>query len=174
MSKKENRTRRKIETTLYSTDIRRVKDSDWKNYQKEYRKAIDQIEVPPDFKPNDILRINSLIDQIYAQARFDYAYAKRMVTRYNRRLGNAKKQLKLAFPKQKGQTVDEREALIAQFLETSPLEGDKEPLYTLIDRWEDRLIYMEAVLDVLTKLSDKMITGNGALKLDAQGRGDQR
>lgn len=156
-------------------DIRNIKDDqEWEELEQTYIDAIDQISVPPDLRPNDILRINALVDQVYSQARFDFAEAKKMSKRYERRLSNAKKTLKLTFKKEKGQTADERDALIIQFLESMPLKGDKEPLITLLERWEEREIFMDAVIDNLLKLTDKMINGNGALKLDSQGRGEHR
>lgn len=170
---KNNRNRRVIDVDL-DLDIRTIDPVDWPDFEDMYRDAIDQISVPPDFKPYDIHRINSLVDQIYSQARFDHSYAKRQSAKYNRRLANAKKTLKLTFKKKPGQTADERDALMTQYLISSPLPGDKTPIMTLVETWEDRLIFMDAVLDVLTKISDKMLTGNGALKLDARGRGDDR
>lgn len=175
-NKKENRKRRSLDLDFNELpDIRYVKtDKEWRKIEEFYIDAVSKIQVPPDLKPSDILRINALVDEIYSQARFDYAYAKKMMKRYERKLANAKKTLKLSFKKQQGQTADEREALIIQYLETMPLSGDTEPLMTLIERWEEREIFMEAVIDNLVKITDKLITGNGALKLDAQGRGDVR
>jgi hypothetical protein len=118
------------------------------------------------------LRINSQIDEVYSVARFDYAYCKKMSERYSTRLSNAKKQSKLVFTKQTGMIKEDRDALIIQYLEVKPLKGDKEPIILLVERWREREIFMEAVIDNLLKKSDKMVNGNGALKLDAQGRGD--
>lgn len=170
-----NRRRKTIDVDFENIpDILTAKAKNWRIIEDTYTEAIGQIQVPADFDANDILRINSLVDQIYAQARFDYAVAKKMSKRYERRLANAKKTLKLTFKKEKGQTVDDRDALIYQFLTTMPLKGDTEPLFTLVERWEEREIFMEAVIDNLTKITDKLINGNGALKLNAQGRGDVR
>lgn len=171
-----NRRRKQLDIDFENLpDIRNLKDDkEWIELEEMYIDAIGQINVPPDLKPNDILRINALIDEVYAQARFDYAETKKMTKRYDRRLSNAKKTLRLTFKKQAGQTADERDALIIQFLESMPLKGDKEPLMALVERWEEREIFMDAVIDNLQKITDKMINGNGALKLDAQGRGDQR
>ena len=170
-----NRKRKIIDVDFANIpDIRKAKEKNWRIIEEMYTEAVSQIEVPVDLDANDILRINSLIDQVYAQARFDYAIAKKMFKRYERRLSNAKKTLKLTFKKERGQTAEEREALITQFLLTMPLQGDTEPIMTLVERWEEREIFMEAVLDNLNKISDKLINGNGALKLNAQGRGDVR
>lgn len=170
-----NRRRKVIDVDFENLpDIRTAKDKNWRIIEDTYTDAINQIEIPVDFDANDILRINSLVDQVYSQARFDYAIAKKMSKRYDRRLGNAKKTLKLTFKKERGQTADERDALIYQFLTTMPLPGDKEPIFTLVERWEEREIFMEAVIDNLNKITDKLINGNGALKLNSQGRGDVR
>lgn len=169
------RRRRKIDVDLENIpDILTAKSKNWRIIENTYTEAISQIQIPVDLDANDILRINSLVDQVYSQARFDYATAKRMSKRYDRRLGNAKKTLKLTFKKEKGQTADERDALLYQFLETMPLAGDTEPILRLVERWEEREVFMEAVIDNLNKITDKLINGNGALKLNAQGRGDTR
>lgn len=176
MDKKENRRRKKLDIDFASIpDIRTCTTrKGWRKIERVYLDAIDQIQVPPDLKADDILRINALVDEVYSQARFDYAEARKMLKRYERRHSNAKKTLQLTFKKQPGQTASERDALILLYLETSPIMGDTEPLMTLIERWEEREIFMDAVIDNLLKITDKMINGNGALKLDAQGRGDQR
>lgn len=153
-------------------DIRTVSDEEWEDFENQYIEAVQNIEVPADLDASDILLINSQIDEVYSFARFDYAYAKKMSQRYSQKLSNAKKTSKIIFKKERGQTNEDRDALIAQFLESMPLQGDKEPLFTLVDRWQEREIFMEAVIDNLLKKSDKMVNGNGALKLDAQGRGE--
>lgn len=175
MSDKVNRKRRRLDIDFESIpDIRTCTAKGWRKLEKVYIEAISQIQVPPDLKADDILRINALVDEVYSQARFDYAEARKMLKRYERKLSNTKKTMQLTFRKTAGQTAGERDALIYQYLETMPLKGDTEPLMTLIDRWEEREIFMDAVIDNLLKITDKMINGNGALKLDAQGRGDSR
>ncbi len=155
-------------------DIRKIKDDEWEDFEKEYIELVNDIEIPKDLKARDILKINAEIDEVYSHARFNYSYAKRQLHKYEQKLSNAKKTMKLVFQKERGQTNEDREAMIIQFLESQTLKGDKEPLYTLVNRWQDRLLFMEAVIDNLLKKGDKMLTGNGALKLDAQGRGDKR
>ncbi len=157
-----------------SFDIRTVSDKEWPEFEKHYIKAVNNITIPSDLGPRDILEINAEIDEVYSQARFDFAYAKQRLERYEQKLSNARKTMKLVFKKQRGQTNEDREAIITEYLETHALKGDSEPLYTLIERWRERYIFMEAVLDNLSKKADKMLTGNGALKLDAKGRGDTR
>lgn len=162
----------RISEDVGKLDIRTVTDAEWDEFEDYYIDAVQAIEVPADLDANDILYINSEIDEVYTRARFDYGYAKKMCKRYATRLSNAKKQLKLTFKKKQGQTADERDALILEFLDTGVLKGDKEPLMKLAERWEERAEFMDSVIDNLLKKSDKMVNGNGALKLDAQGRGD--
>lgn len=161
-----------VSDPVQKPNIKKVTDDEWEELEDYYVKEVQAIEVPQDLSARDILRINAEVDEIYSIARFDYAYAKKMSARYQQRLSNAKKQMRLVFTKTKGQTNEDREAYISTFLDSSPLKGDKEPLYTLVERWTEREIFMEAVIDNLLKKTDKMINGNGALKLDAQGRGE--
>lgn len=153
-------------------DIRTVSDEDWEEFELYYIDAVNSIEIPIDLTPRGILRVNAEVDQVYSRARFDAAEAKRRLDRYKGRLSNAQKQAKMGFKARKDLTVEDRDALVTTYLETQPLKGDKEPLYVLVERWQDRHTFMQAVLDNLSKKADKMLTGNGALKLDAQGRGD--
>lgn len=172
MPRDKRKKKKQPDEDVKTLDIRRVTDEEWDEFEDYYIEAVQDIRVPDDLTARDILRINAEVDEVYSLARFDYGYAKSMSTRYQQRLSNAKKQMKLVFKKEKGQTNDDRDAYINTFLDSSPLKGDKEPLYTLVERWTQREIFMEAVIDNLVKKTDKMINGNGALKLDAQGRGD--
>lgn len=170
-----NRRRTKITVDMADMPLITIaNDREWEEIQEMYSEALSCVSIPVDLDANDILRINSLVDQIYGQARFDHAHSKIMLKKYDRDLSNAKKTLRLTFKKERGQTADEREALIYEFLTTKPLPGHKEPIFTLVNRWEEREIFMEAVIDNLNKITDKLINGNGALKLNAQGRGDNR
>lgn len=154
-------------------DIRTVADEDWDSFEDFYIKAVNSIRIPIDFTPRDILRVNAEVDRVYGLARFDAAESKKRLEKYKLKLSNAQKQAKLGFKKADGYTADDRDALVTTYLETAPLKGEKEPLYTLIERWQDRKIFMDAVIDNLLKKADKMLTGNGSLKLDARGRGDE-
>ncbi|WP_422661665.1 hypothetical protein ACK8P5_26445 (plasmid) [Paenibacillus sp. EC2-1] len=156
----------------YKNDIRLVEDDEWEEFEDLYTRAVNSVVIPIDLTPRGITRINAEVDQIYSLARFDQAYAKRMLDKYKGRLANAHKQAKLGFKRTPGSTIEDRDALVTMYLETSPLKGDSEPLYVLVERWQDRQLFMSAVIDTLTRKSDRMITGNGALKLDAQGRGN--
>ena len=159
-------------SSFQKKDIRHVTDDEWADFENYYIEKVNEIVIPEDLTPRDILEINAQIDEVYGEARFDYAFAKSQLAKWEQRLSNAKKNSKLIFTKMKGQTNEDREALITTFLETHALKGDPAPLYTLVERWTERALFMEAVIDNLLKKSDKMVNGNGALKLDAQGRGD--
>lgn len=148
----------------------------WRELEKYYTKATRKIRIPSDLSPRDILRINSEIDYVYGLARYDSAYARNMYDRYKERFTLAKKQAMLAFkdiprsgPKL---TAEDREALVLTHLETKVMPGMADPLIVGVEKWRERKLFMEAVLESLDLKSGMMINGNGALKLDAQGRGD--
>lgn len=164
--------KKREEPEFKKKDIRKIKDSEWSEFEDYYIEKVNEIEVPEDLEARDILIINSEIDEVYAEARFDYGFAKAQLQRWEQKLSNAKKSSKLIFKKGAGQTNEDRDALIITFLESNTLKGDPEPLFVLVDRWSERALFMEAVVDNLLKKSDKMVNGNGALKLDAQGRGE--
>lgn len=166
------RNKKQSSTDPNKLDIRRIKDDEWDDFEDYYIDKVNDIQVPVDLGPRDILRINAEVDDVYTEARFDYGFAKSELAYWEQRLSNAKKNSKLVFKKEKGQTNEDRDAIITTFLETKPLQGDKEPVYILVNRWSKRALFMESVIDNLLKKADKMISGNGALKLDAQGRGD--
>lgn len=154
-------------------DIRKCSDGkEWRLFEKYYQRAVRKIRVKPDLSPRDILRINAQIDRVYGEARFDAAHAKTMFDRYKEKFALAKKQANMHFKAVKGITADDREALVLTHLETTPLPGMKEPIIPLMERWRERKVFMEAVIDTLLQKSGMMINGNGALKLDAMGHGD--
>jgi hypothetical protein len=154
-------------------DIRKANDGkEWRLIEKYYQKKVKAIRVPHDLSPRGILRINAKIDRVYSEARFDAAFARERYEFFKEKYMLAKKQANLHFKQVKGITAEDREALVLTHLETTPLPGFNEPILTLVERWRKRKIFMDAVIDTLLQKSGMMINGNGALKLDAQGRGD--
>jgi len=146
--------------------------------EKYYRKAVKRIRIPPDLSARDILRINSEIDYLFGDARFDFNYARTMYERYKERFSLAKKQAMLSFkevPRDRGMariTAEDREALVLTHLENKILPGMKDPLIPGLEKWRERKMFMEAVIDQLDRKSGMMINGNGALKLESSGHGD--
>ncbi len=141
--------------------------------EKFYEEKVRDIIIPDDLDPRKILRILSQIDRVFNHARFDYAYAKRRFKRADAALGRATKTTRFLFKKGQGYSKEDLDALVILHLENTPLPGFTEPIYKEIDKWRGRMIFLDAVIDQLNRKSGKLINGNGALKLDAQGRGDR-
>lgn len=164
-------------TEYTKPDIRLCEDGKpWKRFERYYQNAVRDIVVPHDLDARGITDINSQIDEVFTEARFDYAFAKSKYDHFERKYMLAQKQGSLTFraydPKSPKLTAEDRKALMMTHLDTHPLPGMKEPITTLIDRWEQRKTFMDAVIATLKSKQEMMITGNGALKLEAQGRGD--
>lgn len=155
--------------------ITTMSKEEWQTIEKRYQKAVRAIVVPDDLDPVRILQVNADIDEVYSIARFHYSKAKSKLKYYEGKLARYQKTAKLGFSKAKretGVTEKDLEALVIQQLESAPLPGDKKPIFEIIDMWTERKLFLEAVIDTLLRKSGMMINGNGALKLDAQGRGE--
>lgn len=151
-----------------SHDIRQpMNKSAWEEYEEYYFDALKDIQIPEDIDASDLMRISSELSAIFTYARFDYMYIKRHYEKLKRQMKRAEKQAYMAV-KALGKNDKEREGLVNKYLEDNMLFGYPVTMYDAIDIYEERAFFMEAVLDDLRDKSAKLITGNGALKLDVE------
>lgn len=149
-------------------DIRKpMKQSDWEVIEEYYFDAVADIQIPADIDASDLMRISSELSAVFTYARFDYMYVKRQYEKIKRQMKRAEKQAYMAI-KNLGKNDKEREGLINKYLEDNNLFGYPVTMYDAVDIYEERAFFMEAVLDDLKDKSAKLITGNGALKLDVE------
>jgi uncharacterized protein YozE (UPF0346 family) len=149
-------------------DVRRpMSKDDWEEIEQWYVDAVNSIVIPEDIDPEDLIQLNYQLSKLYTKARFDYMYIKRQYEKLKRQMKRAEKQAYLAV-KNLGKNDKERESLICKYLEDNKLYGYPVNMYDAIDIYEERALFMEAVLDDIKDKSGRLISNNGALKLDAE------
>lgn len=157
-------------------------DLEWTQREEQYKNSVSSIVLP--FEPDDvdINAINAMIDQVYTIAKIEYAIYDRLFEKLTRQKKNSETEVYLII--KRGLPVDangnpekrtetEMKALGANFLLNHIVDGTSYTIYQLLDMAETRKVFMEAIIDILNKKSDKLITDSGALKLAVQlsGRG---
>lgn len=160
-------------------------DAQWSQREEEYKRSVNSISIP--FEPDDIdiTSINAMIDQVYTIAKIECAIYDRLCEKLNRQRKNSETEVYLIVKRSlpvdangnpEKRTETEMKALGAEFLTTHVAQGygtTNLTIYQLLDMAENRKVFMEAIVDILSKKSDKLITDSGALKLAVQlsGRG---
>lgn len=153
---------------VHEIDLRKpMASSDWQALEGWYIESIKELDIGDDVNPSDLLILNSKISKLYTQARFDFAYIKRFAEKLKRQLKRAERQAYLAV-KDIGKNDTERQSLVTKFLEENKVFNYPVCIYDAIDIYEDRLEFIEAVIDDIKSKAERLITINGALKLDAE------
>lgn len=151
-------------------DIRKpMSASEWRKLEDYYISELQAIAIPEDASTVELREINARLSRLYSQARFDYAFVKRQYERVKRQLKRAEREAYLAV-KDSGKNEKEREALVQKYLEENKLYGYPVNLYDALDICEERVLFLEAVMDELKDRHERMITLNALLKLE-QGIG---
>jgi hypothetical protein len=149
-------------------DVRKpMKAADWEKIEDAYAEAVNDIVVPEDVDGQDLVALNSQLSEVFTKARFDYMYFKRQLEKIKRQLKRAEKQAYMAV-KDLGKNDKEREGLINKYLEDNKVFNYPISIYDAYDIMEERAFFMEAVLDDIKDKSGRIISDNGALKLDVE------
>lgn len=155
-------------TKTHDYDVRKpMKKEDWELVEDYYVEEVNQIHLPEDIDPSDLIDLNQRLSKLYTKARFDYMYIKRQYEKIKRQLKRAEKQAYMAV-KALGKNEKEREGLINKYLEDNKMFGYPVTMFDALDIYEERAFFMEAVLDDIKDKSGRLISDNGALKLDAE------
>lgn len=161
--------------TKYTTD-------EWKIREQEYMDSLNSISIPFDPDDADIMALNSMIDQVYSVAKIEQAIYKRLYEKYYRQRKNYETEVYIIVKRNlpvdangnpEKKTEAEMKGLGIEYLKNKLIDNSNYSIYQMVDLLEDRMIFMDAVVDILKNKSDKLITDSGALKLSMQFNGNQ-
>ena len=153
---------------------------EWDAKEQYYRGKIASIVLPPDINPLTIIQINSQIDTLFSEARFEFMGFKRGLEYIKRLKGlmekDAAKELKAYVnnpnvPKELKPTNEtDRQAWISEWMKINipKNQGFSHDVNTTISIVESRYLFMEAVISILLEKSQHLITDHACLKLDAE------
>ncbi|MDQ7094185.1 hypothetical protein REC12_11350 [Desulfosporosinus sp. PR] len=135
----------------------------WADKMRTYEQEVSAIQIPPEPDKTDITRLESLIDTLYAKARFDLSRAKTTFERMTRLWKDTKTESYLIV---KEGTQKEREALSIQFARKRKVEGSELTIENALNIAEERYFYMEAVVDILRGKHNSLVIALGCAKLE--------
>lgn len=151
----------------------------WTLVEDYYRENLDKIHIPDDPKPYDITSINSQLEKLYHEARFDYLE----VCKKFDSVSNAYKKLKRAlYPLAKsGKNAEEREHLLQDYLMITTLDKidpvitkalglptTPVSIYIIYEGYKNRVDFMKSVLDIISDKTSRLITDSGAMKIESR------
>lgn len=156
-----------------------ISNNDWKLVEEYYQRELGNIHIPEDPKPFDITSINSKLERLYHEARYDYL---RMSRAYES-IESAYRKLKRAlYPLVKtGKNAEERDHLLQEHLMVTTLDKIEPAIlkalglpsvattvYVLYEAYKDRVDFMKATLDILSDKTGRLITDSGAMKIESR------
>lgn len=140
---------------------------EWETKEKFYTNqlASKDLVLPIDPTSSDLTAIEAKIDELYSQARLDLAHCKRQFENIERKFKAAHKETYLIV-KDQGKTEKEKEALAVSYLKNNALDGMSITIYQAFDIAEYRLLFIDAVVDILKEKHARCITDSGLMKLE--------
>jgi hypothetical protein len=156
-----------------------ITKSDWLLVEEYYHKELGNISIPEDPKPYDITAINSKLEKLYHEARYDYL----RISRAYENVESAYRKLKRAlYPLVKtGKNAEEREHLLQEHLMATSIDklepaiikslgipSSPVSIYVLYEGYKDRVDFMKATLDILSDKTGRLITDSGAMKIESR------
>lgn len=158
---------------------RPITKNDWAIVEEYYQKELGKVYIPDDPKPFDITSINSKLDRLYHEARYDYL---RMHRAYEN-IESAYRKLKRAlYPLVKtGKNAEERDHLLQEYLMITTIDkldativkvlgipNAPVSIYVLYEGYKDRVDFMKATLDIISDKTGRLITDSGAMKIESR------
>jgi len=170
---------------------------EWNNREKYYIEEIGKIEIPDNITTTDIKQIEAKIDKLFTEGRIELAYCKRKYTGLDKMKKLTEKELYLYIKQVSSiigiKTIDEingavlaamrfmsaqeilqgvgwtknKQTIIEALSGSEVTNTVKTPFFTTLRVSEERLIFMESLIDILKDKRDSLIPNLGALKLEA-------
>jgi hypothetical protein len=156
-----------------------ITKNDWVQVEAYYIQEIGAINIPEDPKPFDITSVNSRLEKLYHEARYDYLYMSRAYDN----IDSAYRKLKRAlWPLVKaGKNAEERDHLLQSHLLLTTLDKIEPEIvkalglpniavsiYTIYEGYKERVDFMKATLDIISDKTGRLITDSGAMKIESR------
>jgi hypothetical protein len=158
----------RTDLSFENIDVRKpMRSHDWEEIENWYLAEVLEIDIPEELNPATLLQINSKLSRLFTKSRFDYAFLKRQYEKIKRQVKRAEKQAYLLI-KDSAKNDKDRESLVNQYLEDNAVFNYPISIYDAMDRIEERVLFMEAVVDDIQSKASRLITANGGLKLELE------
>lgn len=149
-------------------------DAEWTLKEDWYVNETNGIKIPDAPNPADIQAAATRIDTLLSLARIDSAYINQKTETYSLQLKVQEKQLfvdlKINPPQQYKNalklTVDEMKGVVTSYINNNKWGNTPYSLYTLVSRFTERSIFIDAIIKTLQDKKDLLITHSGMLKIE--------
>lgn len=145
-----------------STHIAYIDNQDFSAYLAGFKHTVFNIRIPEDINPTTARVVISQIDNIYSQLRFDYG----MLQAERNRVDALIKEIERAMATGRNET--ERRKHSTDAVREYESDGKVFNLYKMYQQINQRYEMIDALVDILDKKQNRLITLSGLLKLDKE------
>jgi hypothetical protein len=152
---------------------------EWKGREQYYVQEVGKINLPVDPNTKDIMRLEAAIDSLLTEAMLDLAYIRRRYQYLDAQMKLAEKET-FSILKQNPPsgltntklTENDIKGFVVKYLKSHPIiPNSKIDIYTMVQATEERLLFIEMVVKMLTEKKGALVTDNGMLKIEASVSG---
>ena len=145
---------------------------EWEQREQWYLQKVGEIQMPIGPTPQDLENFANQVERVLSIARFDWAYAKRASDRFDMLY---KTQKLVLFNKlvQEGMvkadakvTVDEKKGYVEELMQ-KPFKSYGKSLAELVSDSNDRIIFMDTVINALEDKKSLIMSHASAMKTEA-------
>lgn len=145
-----------------SNHIAYIENQEFNNYLSNFRTQVFSIKIPEGISPGSAKTIISQIDEVYSQLRFDYG----LLQAERSRVDSLIKEIERASATGKNETDRKKNATDA--VRQYESDGKNFNLYKMYQKINYRYEMIDALVDILEKKQNRLITLSGLLKLDKE------
>lgn len=159
--------------------VENVKDAytvqEWAERERYYITEIGKISIPPEPTTKDVMKLTSMIDTLLTEGLLDMAYIKRKYQNLDMQMKLAERET-FAILKQKPPgnltntklTENDIKGLVVKYLKSHPATpGATGSIYSLVQGAEQRFVFMDALVKMLSEKKGALISDNGMLKIES-------
>lgn len=147
-----------------SNHIGYIDNKDFTVYLSNFRSQVFGIKIPEGISPGSAKVIIAQIDEVYSQLRFDYG----ILQAERSRVDSLIKEIERASATGKNETDRKKNATDAVREYKAEGEGPVYNLYKMYQQINYRYEMIDALVDILEKKQNRLITLSGLLKLDKE------
>jgi hypothetical protein len=147
---------------------------EWTQKEAYYVQAVSKIKLPADPNTKDVMRLESEIDQLLTEAMLDLAFIKRKYEALDMQMKLSEKETFSILKKNPPSalagtklTENDIKGMVVSYLKGRPVQNAKLDIYTMLTATEQRFIFIDTVVKMLTERKSSLIIDTGMLKIES-------
>ena len=152
-------------------------NQDWANRESYYVQEVGKINLPTDPNSKDIMRIVAEIDGLLSEATLECSYLRRKFQDLETKMKLSEKETFIILKQQNNAptgagapaklTESDVKGLVVKYLRSNPIHGMKSDIYTVLQSVEYRLVFIEAVVKMLTDKKMSIFADKAMIAIEA-------